>query len=58
MKKLSKKCSVQLFVKNTSVVMDPDLHDKEVTEENIKEALAVADQFDEICKIVKDAYSL
>lgn len=31
---------------------------KEVTEENIKEALAVADQFDEICEIVKNAYSL
>lgn len=31
---------------------------KEVTEENIKEALAVADQFDEICEIVKNTYSL
>lgn len=31
---------------------------KEVTEENIKEALAVADQFDEICEIVRNAYSL
>ena len=31
---------------------------KEITEENIKEALAVADQFDEICKIIKKAYNL
>ena len=31
---------------------------EEITEEKIKEALAVADQFDEICEIVKNAYSL
>lgn len=31
---------------------------EEITEEKIKEALAVADQFDEVCAIVKDSYSL
>lgn len=31
---------------------------EEITEGKIKEALTVADQFDEICAIVKDSYSL
>ena len=31
---------------------------EEITEEKIKEALAVADQFDEICAIIKESYSL
>lgn len=31
---------------------------KEITEEKIKEALAVADQFDEICEIIRKAYNL
>ena len=31
---------------------------EEITEEKIKEALAVADKFDEICEIVKKAYNL
>ena len=31
---------------------------KEITEENIKEVLAVADKFDEICEIIKKAYNL
>lgn len=31
---------------------------KKITEENIKEALAVANQFDEICEIIKKAYNL
>lgn len=31
---------------------------KEITEENIKEVLAVANQFDEICEIIRKAYNL
>lgn len=31
---------------------------KEITEEKIKEALAVADQFDKICEIIRKAYNL
>lgn len=49
--------SVNIVYKGCTVNLLNNRH-KDITDEKIKEALKVADQFDEICAIIKKSYSL